>query len=340
MDYMPKPIHVPEIHEEPVASVMRILQLRKVADSLNLADEYRAAIARGLITSEAAIEETALNADSFEGDSLPQIRRIYGGQVIAQGLLAAAATVEDPARLPHSLHAYFLRGGDPEEKLRFDVTRLRDGRSFSARSVTAWQDEREILTMTTSFQANEGGVDAQVDPPNVPPPEEVDSALELFRTMDHPVAKFLGKTAAFDVRHVQKSLYVGAAPEASPTQQLWMKPRAEVPSDTPQVVQRALLAYVVDQVMLEPSLRSVGLHWSAQGMSLASLDHSMWFHRDVDINEWLLFAGQSSSVGNSRAKSDVRIYSRDGRMVASASQEGMVRMPMGDQQASGNWTFS
>lgn len=340
MAYMPVPIHVPEIHEEPVASVMRILQLRKSAASPNLADEHRAAIARGLITSDASLRDTALDADSFEGDCLPQVRRIYGGQVISQALLAAAATVEDRERLPHSLHAYFLRGGDPSAKLRFDVTRLRDGRSFSARSVTVWQDEREILTMTTSFQANEEGIESQIDPVAVPPPEEADSALELFRTLDHPVAKFLGKTAAFDVRHVQKSLYVGAAPEHSPSQQLWMKPRADLPKETPQVIQRALLAYVVDQVMLEPSLRSVGLHWSSQGMSLASLDHSMWFHRDVDINEWLLFAGESSSVSNSRAKADVRIYSRSGKLVASASQEGMVRVPKGNTDTGGHWTLS
>lgn len=338
---MTRPIPVPEIHEEPVASVMRVLQLRSTPGTLNLADEYRAAIARGLITADAASDNADLGADSFEGDSLPQVRRIYGGQVIAQGLLAAAATIEDPVRLPHSLHAYFLRGGRPDQKLRFDVTRLRDGRSFSARSVTAWQDEREILTMTTSSQANEDdGLDSQIDPLDVPSPEECPSALELFRTIDHPVAKFLGKTAAFDVRHVQRSLYVSPPKQNSPVQQLWMKLRAEVPEDTPQVVHRALLAYVVDQVMLEPSLRSVGLFWAAEGMSLASLDHSMWFHREVNINDWLLFVGESSSVSNSRAKADVRIYSRDGRLVASASQEGMVRMPKDASQNQGHWTFS
>ncbi|WRS30078.1 acyl-CoA thioesterase domain-containing protein [Actinomycetaceae bacterium MB13-C1-2] len=337
---MPRPIHVPEIDEEPVASVLRVLQLRKVPNSLNLADEYRTAIARGLIASETDINGSALDADSFEGDSLPQVRRIYGGQVIAQGLLSAAATVDDEARLPHSLHAYFLRGGNPDETLRFDVTRLRDGRSFSARSVTAWQDDREILTMTTSFQANEEGIESQVNHRDVPPPEEVDSALELFRTIDHPVSKFLGKTAAFDVRHVQKSLYVGAPAESTPSQQLWMKIRSAVPDGAPQVIHRALLAYVVDQVMLEPSLRSVGLYWSAPGMSLASIDHSMWFHRDVDINDWLLFSGESSSVSNSRAKSDVRIYTRGGRLVASASQEGMIRIPKDGERSSGHWTLN
>lgn len=309
---MSGPISVPQIHEEPVASVLRILQLRQVGDS----------------------------GDAFEGDSLPQIRRVYGGQVVAQALLASASTVTDPQRLPHSLHAYFLRGGNPDRPMSFDVTRLRDGRSFSARAATAWQEGREILTMTSSFHANEGGADAHVGHPDVPEPEDVPSALELFRTLDHPVAKFLGKTAAFDVRHVQKSLYVGPAPESSPVQQLWMRPRAELPTGTPQVVQRALLAYVVDQVMLEPSLRSVGLHWSAPGLSLASLDHAMWFHRDVDINDWLLFEGISSSVGSSRAKADVRVFSRGGTLVATAAQEGMVRVPGPNAESSGHWTFT
>ena len=339
MEPMAVPIRVPETHEEPVASVLRVLQLRAAATELDLGDEHRGAVARGLLSADAAVALADLAGDSFEGDSLPQNRRIYGGQVIAQGLLAAGATVDDPARLPHSLHAYFLRGGNPEDTTRFDVTRLRDGRSFSARSVTAWQEEREILTMTTSFQANEGGPESQISASEVPGPEELQSALELFRTIDHPVAKFLGKTAAFDVRHVQRPLYVNVPEHRSPLQQLWMKPRSPVPADTPQVVQRALLAYVVDQVMLEPSLRSVGLHWLAEGMSLASLDHSMWFHRDVDVNEWLLFAGESSSVGNARAKADVRIYDRAGRLVASAAQEGMVRLPRSGDEGGGRWTF-
>lgn len=315
---MTQPIEVPEVHTEPVSSVMRILQLQQ--------------------TPEDPLEDNG-DEDSFYGRSLPQTRRIYGGQVIAQGLLAAAATVEDKTRLPNSLHAYFLRGGKPEDTIRFDVNRLRDGRSFSSRQVTAWQDERELLTMTSSFHANEEGPESQYLMPQVPAPENLDSALELFRTMDHPVAKFLGKTAAFDVRHVQDSLYTEPAPELGTTQEIWMKPRAELPKDMSQAVQRALLAYVVDQVMLEPSLRSVGLTWSTPGMSLASLDHAMWFHRDVPINEWLLFAGRSNAVRGSRAKSEISIYRRSGDLIATAAQEGMVRVPEDSEHASSHWTF-
>ncbi len=307
-------VKVPEVHQEPVASVLRALQLEP--------------------------QKVTSNVDAtFVGESLPQVRRIYGGQVVAQALLASAATIPDPARLPHSLHAYFLRGGDPGRPLDFDVSVLRDGGSFSARSVSVEQQGRELLVMNASFHANEAGLGSQPSAPEVVPPEEADSALSLFRDLDHPVAKFLGKTAAFDVRHVQKSLYVGPAPRLEPVQQLWMKPRTPIP-ETSQVVKRALLAYVVDQVMLEPSLRSVGLHWSAPGLSLASLDHSMWFHRDVDVNQWLLFDGASTSVGGGRAKADIRVFSETGELVASAAQEGMVRVPEPGSDTAGRWTFS
>lgn len=311
---MTEPVLVPTISTEPVASVLRVLSLKPLTE------------------------------DVFEAKSLPQVRRVYGGQVIAQALLAAAATISDSERLPHSLHAYFLRGGDPDYPFNLAVDRLRDGRSFSNRQVLASQDGKEILSMVTSFQGREEGLTFETPGPDVPGPEKLRSALELFRTIDHPVAKFLGKTAAFDVRHVQDSLYTTPDPNPSSTQQLWMKIRSEIPEDTAQVVQRALLAYVVDQVMLEPALRAVGLSWMTPGLSLASLDHAMWFHRDVDINEWLLFDGRATSVGGGRAQADVTVYTKDGLPVASASQEGMVRIPKqdsGDGHApSGRWSFS
>ncbi len=170
---MTLPFPVPTITDEPVASVLRILALREAGDDL------------------------------FEAHSLPQVRRVYGGQVIAQALLAAQATIDDDARLPHSLHAYFLRGGNPEATFELQVDRLRDGRSFSDRRVTCRQDEREILSLMCSFQGPERGLSFEVSAPDVPSADQLPSALELFRTMDHPAGKFLGRTAAFDIRHVQ-----------------------------------------------------------------------------------------------------------------------------------------
>ncbi len=287
-----------------------------------------------------SLQLTSAGRDSFFAHSLPQIRRVYGGQVIAQALLAAAATVEDPERLPHSFHAYFMRGGDPDRPFKLHVERLRDGRSFSSRHVSASQDQKELLSLNASFQGAEAGLTFSGAAPDAPDPEGLRSALEIFRSMDHPVAKFLGKTAAFDVRHVQSSLYTGPDPTRADSQELWMKPRNPLPQSMPQLLHRALLAYVVDQVMLEPPLRATGLSWLTPGMSLASLDHSMWFHRPVDIGDWLLFVGRAISVSGGRAMADVNIFNREGNLVASAAQEGMIRIPAAGTQGSGKWGFT
>lgn len=305
---MQSAISVPIIDAEPMASVLRSLQLQ------------------------------TLGEDRFQAESLPQIRRVYGGQVIAQGLLAAASTIAD-GRLPHSLHAYFLRGGDPDRPFELDVDRVRDGRSFSGRAVSCHQDDKEILTMSASFKAPEQGKVFQPEGPQVPEPESLQSALEIFRTMDHPVAKFLGKTAAFDVRHVQKSLYTGADASLAPSQQLWMRPRHDLPAALPQVLHRVLLAYVIDQIMMEPALRATGLSWITEGMSLASLDHAMWFHRDIDINDWMLYEGRVNSVGDARASCSMSVYDPAGNRVATATQEGMIRVPTEEQTGSGRWGF-
>lgn len=304
---MTTPLHVPTISTEPVASVLRILHLEENGD------------------------------DSFIAHSLPQVRRVYGGQVLAQGLLAASATVP-LERLPHSLHAYFVRGGDPESPFTLDVTRVLDGRSFSNRSVSCFQDTREILTMSVSFQGNEAAPSYSPQAPQVPSATECQSALEIFRLMDHPVGKFLGKTAAFDVRHIGQSLYTRADPECSPIQRLWMKPRADVPDETPQHVHRALLTYVVDQVMLEPALRVLGMSWMSPGLVAASLDHAMWFHHDVDINKWILFDQRCTQIVGGRVLVECSIFSEHGTLLAHATQEAMLRTPS-EGRGSSRWGF-
>lgn len=306
---MTRPVDVPISTDEPVASVLRSLQLTETGD------------------------------DTFRAFSLPQVRRVYGGQVIAQSLLAAAATFDDSSRLPHSLHAYFMRGGDPSAPFEITVERLRDGRSFSDRRITCSQDDRDIFAMIASFQAPEDGLSFSVSAPDVPGPEELASALEIFRTMDHPVGRFLGKTTAFDVRHVQRNLYTGADRVRSNRQQLWMAPRSSMPAGTGQVVHRALLAYVIDQVMFEPAMRATGLSWMTPGMSAASLDHAMWFHRDVDIDQWLLFDGACSEVGSGRVLCRTSVFTRDGVLVAEATQQGMLRVPMEGHGGTGQWGF-
>lgn len=306
---MTTPVPIPSSSEEPVASVLRILGLTPTAE------------------------------DSFEAFSLPQVRRVYGGQVLAQALLAACATIDDPQRLPHSLHAYFLRGGDPNAAFSLQVERLRDGRSFSSRRIQCHQDDAEILSMIASFQGPEHAEIFVDEAPEAPSPDTLRSALEIFRMMDHPVGRFLGKTAAFDVRHVEKELYTSADPERGSRQMLWMRPRSPIGDDALQSVHRALLAYVIDQIMFEPAMRVLGISWMTPGLSAASLDHAMWFHRDVDMNDWLLYESEALNVNNARTLTRTRVWSPDGVLVAEATQQGMLRLPNEHSRGSGSWGF-
>ncbi|WP_026460981.1 acyl-CoA thioesterase [Schaalia suimastitidis] len=306
---MTRPIPVPLTSDEPIASVLRIISLTEAGD------------------------------DIFTAHSLPQVTRVYGGQVLAQAALAAAATLDHPSRMIHSLHAYFLRGGDPNTPFTLEVNRLREGRSFTARRVTAQQDGREIMSLAASFVATEAGAEWHQRGPEVPEPEDLQSAFEIFRMMDHPVGRFLGKTASFDVRHVEQSLYASADPTLKNTQHLWMRPRSPLPQGLSQHIHRALLAYVVDQVMLEPAMRSLGLSWMTPGMSAASLDHAMWFHRDVDASEWLLYEGTCSNINSGKVLTRTRIFTREGILVAEAEQQAMLRIPNEEHSGSSSWGF-
>ena len=304
---MTDPIQIPAVHEEPVSSVLRAMQLRP------------------------------LGTDSFEADSLPQTaNRIYGGQVLAQALLAASATIEDSPsdpRLPNSFHAYFMRVGDNTIPVSIDVDRLRDGHSFSTCRVDVIQREKVILTMTSSFQKVQPDLSTQIQMPDVPEPEDVPNSLEMFRDQGNPVSKYLGKTAAFEMRHVAGSLYFSERTEPLAKGATWIRPRgAKLPSWTPQSVHRALLAYVSDQFMLEPVIRSNGLTWRTPGMAVASLDHAMWFYRSVDINDWHLFVQESPTTWGSRGLGITKVFNSTGRLVAVAAQEGMIRsnVPTGD----------
>jgi acyl-CoA thioesterase II len=272
------------------------------------------------------LEHDPANPDLFQGRSLPQPNgRVFGGQVLAQALLAAGATVPDD-RLPHSLHGYFLRAGTVDEPITFAVERLRDGRSFTARRTHALQGGVPILSMITSFQAEQDGREyADPMPEGVPDPEDVRSAYELLGHIDHPVAKFWTQEAAFDVRHVEGALYLGPAAEPTGHQMVWFRALDPLPDD--RLLHRALLAYACDQVMLEPVLRRAGQSWMSRDMSIASLDHAMWWHRDVRVDDWLLFVQSSPSAQGGRGLGAARVFTRSGELVASIAQEGMVRLP-------------
>lgn len=263
--------------------------------------------------------------NTFVGHSLPQLNgRVYGGQVLAQALLAAGATLPE-GRLPHSLHGYFLRPGALDEPIRFEVERLRDGRSFSARRVHALQGSKPILSMTTSAQEGQPGIDQQQRMPAAPDPETLASAVTTLASIEHPVAKFWTSTAAFDVRHVGSSLYLSPDRDGDDRQMVWLRARGTLGED--QLMHRAMMIYACDQLMLEPVMRRADLDWGTRGLSIASLDHAMWWHRDARADEWLLYVQSSPSAQGGRGLGSARVFAQDGTLVASIAQEGMVRVP-------------
>lgn len=271
------------------------------------------------------IDLEQLDETVFVGESLPQLNgRVYGGQVLAQALLAAGRTV--PHRAPHSLHGYFLRAGDLTEPIRFEVEVLRDGGSFSARRTHAIQHGKPILSMIASFQDRQEGIEeAQEMPSAVPAPGEVESAVERLSTIDHPVAKFWTQHAAFDIRHVSGNIYLGPDSEHTDKQMVWVRARGPVDGD--QLEHRALMAYACDQLMLEPVLRRAGVSWATPKISIASLDHAMWWHRDARVDDWLLYVQSSPSAQGGRGLGSARVFTEDGTLVASIAQEGMIRVP-------------
>ncbi|WP_284976453.1 acyl-CoA thioesterase II [Arthrobacter sp. efr-133-TYG-104] len=266
------------------------------------------------------------NEDIFLGPSQKQPRhRVFGGQVLAQSMIAGMRTVE-PDRIAHSMHGYFLRPGDANQPITFGVERLRDGRSFSARRVHAYQNGVPILSMIASFQVEDTGLDHQATmPEGIPDPESLPSAAELLSEFDHPLARHMSYERPFDVRHVDPALYVSSPTEHVPTNAVWMKTIGPLPDDPN--LHRAALAYASDYTLLEPILRKHGLPWVTPGMSVASLDHAMWWHRPVRVDEWMLYVQESPSAQGARGLATGRIFNREGLHVATVAQEGMVRIP-------------
>ena len=261
--------------------------------------------------------------------------RVYGGQVIAQSLIAASKTV-DPSRLPNSIHGYFISAGDIHQDLLFDVENLRDGRSFSARRVNVTQAQGSILTAIASFQEHgqEGVEFADPMPEDVPDPETLTSAKEIMEPYaeQSSYAKYYAQKSPFDIRHVTQTIMLGAdtksARRDSGKQMVWMRADGEV--DVPQVMHRAMLAMGCDQVMLEPVLRRDGLSIATPGISFASIDHSMWWYRDIDINQWHLYVQDTPTAAHGRGLGQAKVYTQDGTLVACMAQEAMIRVPQED----------
>lgn len=266
------------------------------------------------------------SADVFEGESIAMPHgRVFGGQVLAQSLMAAGRTVlpELPHRLPHSLHAYFMRPGDSSMPIRFAVERMRDGRSFSTRRVHALQHGRPILSMTASFQDPSDGLDHQLDAPDVPPPASLQSVAEKFAAIDHPRAQYIA-TRPVDHRYVDGDITMVPAPSREGRQRVWFRTVTELPHD--QLTRCAVLAFASDYSPIDSMLRAHGLGWSEPGLRAATIDHTIWFHRPVDPGSWLLYDQESPSTRSGRGLMVGKVFDEQGVLVATIAQEAMVRI--------------
>lgn len=267
---------------------------------------------------------------TFTGVSLDQLNgRIYGGQVMAQAVIAAGRTLPlGDERHLHSAHAYFLRPGRLDLPIAFEVEQLHDGRSFSTRRAHALQEGTPILALTASFQLEQPGLDVARAMPDAPDPRHLASSLDLFASVDHPAGAFMATSSTSDVRHVEPPVYLRPDPARGTSQHAWIRFREGLPADLPSLVRRALLVQAVDQLALEPVLRATGLHWLHPGLSLATIDHTMHWHRDIDLTRWHLLEQRCISAHGGRGESSADVFDEDGRQVASFTQEGMVRVPL------------
>ena len=267
-----------------------------------------------------------LELDLFRGESRdigsPQV---FGGQVLGQALMAATATVEQ--RVVHSLHAYFLRRGDFNAPIVYEVDRARDGNHFSTRRIVAIQHGAQIFNMSASFQAAEEGLQHQLPMPQVPPPEALADlpsyARDLALCLPTSVRRLLEKKRPFEFRPVEPPGFP-LPQKSAPLKNIWFRAVDELPND--EALHRCLLAYVSDFNLLEAAIMPHGLSMTTPQLMVASIDHAMWFHRNVRVDDWLLYAIDSPSASNARGFTRGSLFARDGRLVASTAQEGLLRV--------------
>ncbi|PNW08845.1 acyl-CoA thioesterase II [Microbacterium testaceum] len=261
--------------------------------------------------------------DIFTGVSQPMpTGRVYGGQVLAQTIVAASRTLP-PERSVHSMHGYFLRPGDPADGITFSVDRIHDGRSFSTRRTQAFQSGVPIFSMIASFQDEDPGLEHfEPMPDGIPQPED---APVLDVEALHPISRRIFSESPVDVRHVTSPLYASVEGPHVPRQAVWMRLRRPITDDP--AVHRAALAYLSDLTIQESIMRAHGVAWNAAGLKVASLDHAMWWHRPGRVDDWLLYVQESPNARGGRGLATGRIYARDGALLASVAQEVMVRVP-------------
>mgnify|MGYP001825612191 CR=1 FL=1 len=266
-----------------------------------------------------------IEVNLFRGASTDENRqRVFGGQVAGQALVAAARTIEEPERLVHSLHAYFLRPGDPKTPILYEVDRIRDGRSFTTRRVVAIQHGKAIFNLQASFHNDEPGPDHQVDmPTGLPAPE----SLPDFKTRMAPHAEQIGdwydRPRPIDVRYVSGDP-LSRKGQPSSTQQVWLRANGSLPDDS--VLHACIVTYASDMTLRDTTVLPFGLAWDSPGMQMASLDHAMWFHRPFRADDWLLYDQVAQSTTSARGLARGSIFTADGKLAISVVQEGLTRV--------------
>ena len=250
--------------------------------------------------------------------------KAYGGDLVAQAAASATRSV-GTERVLHSMHSYFMRPADIDAPVQYDVERLRDGRSYSTREVRATQGGKVIFIALASFQRPENGSEfAQRMPDGIPEPEDLPSSAESVAGVDTAAARYWSTGRSFDMRHVPGPVYFEVEGARTPHQAVWLKSFDTLPDD-PQL-HRLALAYVCDYTILEPILLNQGHAWADEDLVTASLDHSMWFHRDGRVDEWVLYAQEAVSQQHSRGLAHGNFFSHDGVLLASVAQEGVIRV--------------
>lgn len=268
---------------------------------------------------------TDTGEDRYAASAAPEKGgRMFGGQLLAQGMAAAQRTLGDERRV-HSLHAYFLRAGDVDSPLVLEVERVRDGRSFSARSVRVLQNDRELCRMLLSFHAVEDGLEyASAQMPDVPPPEEVSLTYNEFARAQQgdPDEAWDGEARPIDIRYIDAPTAAQGVPVRE-DQRMWMRIPERLPDSGN--VHDAGVAYVSDSTVIDHILLPHGYRWHDGLFDGVSLDHAMWFHRRARADEWLLFDQTALWTGAGRGLANGRLFDMDGRLIATCTQEGLIR---------------
>ncbi|PXY28055.1 acyl-CoA thioesterase II [Prauserella muralis] len=272
----------------------------------------------------ALLDLEKIEENIYRGVSPPHSpTRVFGGQVAGQALVAAGRTVP-PERKVHSLHAYFIRGGDPRVPIVYEVDRIRDGRSFTTRRVVAVQHGKAIFSLSASFQLEERGVEHAEPMPDVPDPESLPTLAE--RTADY--ADKLGlrtQPRPIDIRYVNEPPWVTRETGERPGRnQVWMRADGTLPDD--QLLHVCVLTYASDMTLLDSVLASHGVYWELDKVLGASLDHALWFHRPFRADEWFLYDSGSPTASGARGLATGRFFSRDGGHIATVVQEGLIRV--------------